>query len=87
MGKVGDGLGKNNKQKQMECLVWQDIIPLFLYYLTSEMGECRIIVDTDLSVIKHQVKSFRAKTTNRLLFNSFFCLHLCFVMVQLCKEP
>lgn len=40
----------------MECLAWQDIIPLFFYYLTSEMGEHRIMVDTDLSVIKHQVK-------------------------------
>lgn len=40
----------------MECLAWQDIIPLFFYYLTSEMGEHRIIDDTDLSVIKYQVK-------------------------------
>lgn len=47
---------KTNKQKQMECLAWQDIIPLFSYYLTSEVGEHRIIVGTDLSVIKHQVK-------------------------------
>lgn len=53
------GWGKNNKQKQMEHLAWQDIIPLFFYYLTSEMGERRIMVDTDLSVIKHQVKLLR----------------------------
>lgn len=57
MGKVGDGLRKkNNKQKQMECLAWQDITPLFFYYLTSEVGEHRIIGGTDFSVIKHQVK-------------------------------
>lgn len=43
----------------MEHLAWQDIIPLFFYYLTSEMGERRIMVDTDLSVIKHQVKLLR----------------------------
>ena len=63
-------MGKNNKQKQMECLAWQDIIPLFFHYLTSELGEHRIIVGTDLSVIKHQVK-LRAKITKGLLFNSF----------------
>lgn len=33
----------------MEHLAWQDIIPLFFYYLTSEMGERRIMVDTDVS--------------------------------------
>lgn len=40
----------------MERLAWQEIIPLFFYYLTSEMGEHRIMEDTDLPVIKHQVK-------------------------------
>lgn len=48
---------KTNKQKQMECLAWQDIIPLFSYYLTSEVGEHRIIVGTDLSVIKTSGKT------------------------------
>lgn len=62
MGKVGNGLGKkNNKQKQMEYLSWQDIISLFFYYLTFEMGEHRIIAGTDLSVIKHQVKPLQCQ--------------------------
>lgn len=33
----------------MECLAWQDITPLFFYYLTSEMGEQRIIADRFVS--------------------------------------
>lgn len=65
---MGDGLGKKkNKQKQMECLAWQDIIPLFFYYLTSEMGEHRIIVDTDLSVIKYQVKLLQGQDNQQAI--------------------
>lgn len=32
------GWEKSNKQKQMGGMAWQDIIPLFFYYLTSESG-------------------------------------------------
>lgn len=45
----------------MEYLSWQDIISLFFYYLTFEMGEHRIIAGTDLSVIKHQVKPLQCQ--------------------------
>lgn len=64
---MGWGKKKNNKQKQMECLAWQDIIPLFFYYLTSEMGEHRIIVDTDLSVIKYQVKLLQGQDNQQAI--------------------
>ena len=51
----------------MECLAWQDIIPLFFYYLTSEMGEHRIIVDIDLSVIKYQVKLLQGQDNQQAI--------------------
>lgn len=50
------GWEKSHKQKQMESLSWQDVIPFFFYSLTYEMGEQRIMVCTGLSVLKHQAR-------------------------------
>lgn len=46
-GERGRWVGKSNKQKQMECLAWQEIIPLFFHYLSFETGAHRIL-GTDL---------------------------------------